>query len=413
MCPTCGTHFVFSHVRKVDLCMIYTIDPTSDEPIMLINKHIGFDETDGMGIDGALFQTELLQLDRLGKKRIQIWINSPGGIVLDGYNIVSAILKTQTPVDTINVGIAASIAGVIFMAGRKRIMMDYSKFMTHPTSGSEDKKSSDAISSSLVSIMAAKSSISESDMKFLMDRTTWLNAAECFSKGFCTEIEVTREANVKRMPVSDAKAMWKESSLILNSILNNSQNNNTMSLTKVTMRLKLNDSAPETDIVAAIDSIENRAITAEGKVTELTTEIQNKEKTSKKDMDKLKADMDDLQAKLDAKKKEFDDCKAKLDAMETDKKTAEENAATEKAKNMVEGFAKAGRIKNDASTILKWTNLAKANFDETKLMIEELPLNKVADKITIGVPNKLEAGALPTTALGLAVKNKLKREGKA
>jgi len=105
--------------------MIYCIDQNSDEPIMLINTHIGFDEADGMGIDGALFQKELLFLDTLGKKRIQVWINCVGGIVMDGYNIGSAILKTKTPVDTYNVGIAASIAGVLFMCGRNRVMMDY------------------------------------------------------------------------------------------------------------------------------------------------------------------------------------------------------------------------------------------------------------------------------------------------
>ena len=51
--------------------MIYCIDPTADEPIFLINKHIGYDKDDGMGIDGSIFQQELLQMDSLGKKRIQ------------------------------------------------------------------------------------------------------------------------------------------------------------------------------------------------------------------------------------------------------------------------------------------------------------------------------------------------------
>ena len=59
---------------------------------MLINTHIGFDETDGMGVDGAQFQRELLYLDSLGKKRIQVWINSIGGSVMEGYNIELAIL---------------------------------------------------------------------------------------------------------------------------------------------------------------------------------------------------------------------------------------------------------------------------------------------------------------------------------
>ena len=107
----------------------YTIDAESDEPIMLINKHIGYDESDGMGIDGAEFERELMTLDTMKKKRIQVWINSPGGMVLDGWSIYNSILKTKTKVDTYCVGIAASIAGVIFQAGRERNMADYGILM--------------------------------------------------------------------------------------------------------------------------------------------------------------------------------------------------------------------------------------------------------------------------------------------
>ncbi len=89
---------------------IYTIDVESDEPIMLINKHIGNDDQLGQGIDGSIFQAELLRLDTMGKKRIQVWISSEGGIVMDGYKIYNAILKSKTKVDTYNVGICASIA---------------------------------------------------------------------------------------------------------------------------------------------------------------------------------------------------------------------------------------------------------------------------------------------------------------
>ena len=96
--------------------------------------------------------------------------------------------------------------------------------------------------------------------------------------------------------------------------------------------------------------------------------------------------------------------------METDKKAADDKLQEEKAKNMVEGFAKAGRIKNEATVMLKWTNLAKSDFDGTKAMIEELPLNKAA--VVIPTENVIPEGSLPTTAMGLAVRNKLARQGK-
>lgn len=386
---------------------MYTVDINSDEPIMLINKHIGFDSEDGMGIDGSLFQHELLQLDSMGKKRIQVWINSPGGVVLDGYNIFNAILKSSTPVDTYNCGIAASIAGVIFMAGRKRVMADYASLMVHPPSGSSDKKSMDAISDSLTKMLSAKSNCSETDVKYLMDRTTWMNSAECFAKGFCTDIEVTSESNKKRMPVTNVMEMWR----VANSINNfSNKNENKMSMTKITMKLGLNDAATEDNVISEIKKIEDRAYAAETATIAAEKSLSDIENAAKK----IKADADielgKVKNELAEKITAFDKVKAEYDAMLTDKLAAEEVAKEIMAKNMVEGYAKAGRIKNEASVILKWATLAKNDFEGTEGLIKELPLNKSA--VVIATENKLGEGEIPTSAMGLAVKNKLKREGK-
>lgn len=385
---------------------MYTVDINSDEPIMLINKHIGFDGEDGMGIDGSLFQQELLQLDSMGKKRIQVWINSPGGVVLDGYNIFNAILKSNTPVDTYNVGIAASIAGVIFMAGRKRIMADYSSLMIHPPHGGDDRKQMDAIGGSLTTMLAAKSNCSEVDVKYLMDRTTWLNAAECFAKGFCTDIEITADSNKKRMPLTtNVMEMWK----VANSI-NNFKNNNSNSMTKITMKLGLNDAATEDNVITAIKGIEDKAYAADVAKIDAENKLTAVENAAKKTKADYEEEMDKMKKEMDSKKSAFDKLTCEYNAMVEDKVVAENAAKKVQAENMVDGFAKAGRIKNEAGIKLKWVNKAIENFEDTKSMIEDLPLSKEA--ITVVVENKLGDGELSTSAMALAVKNKLRREGK-
>lgn len=387
---------------------MYTVDINSDEPIMLLNKHIGFDSEDGMGIDGSLFQQELLQLDSMGKKRIVVWINSPGGNVMDGYNIFSAISKTKTPVDTYNCGVAASIAGVIFMAGRKRTMADYASLMIHPPSGSSDKKAMESFRASLITALSANANVSEDEVGYLMDRTTWLNAAECFAKGFCNEIEATSEQNKKRMKqASDVKAMFA----ISNSIKGfTTITNKSIVMTKVTMKLGLNDAATEDNVVSAIKEIEDKAynaevakIAAENKVKE----IENATKAEKEDLAKKLKEAEDAKATVNAN---YDKLKAEYDAMVTDKLAAEKATLEVKAKNMVEGYAKAGRIKNEASVILKWTNKAVENYEETEELIKDLPLSKEAPKLEIA--NQLKEGELPTSTIGLMVKNRQKREGK-
>ena len=74
----------------------YCVNPNDEEPIMLINKHIGFDEAKGQGIIGSEFQKELLFLDSLGKKRIKIYMSTLGGSVLEGQLIYNSILKSVT-----------------------------------------------------------------------------------------------------------------------------------------------------------------------------------------------------------------------------------------------------------------------------------------------------------------------------
>lgn len=354
---------------------MYCIDPNADEPIMLLDRHIGFDSEDGMGIDGAAFAAELLQLDTMGKKSIQVYINCPGGSVMDGMNIYNAILKSKTPVDTHNVGIAASMGGVCFMAGRKRIMSDYASLMMHNPSGSDDKKVMDSMRDSVTTMLAAKSSLTSDAVGYLMEKTSWLNSAECFAKGFATEIAVTSDHNKKRMPaMASARELW--------GVANNIFKNENTNMKKVTAKLKLIDGASEDQILDAVTSIEN-------KLNEVTN-------SAKAEADKLRADLKVAQDSVTA-------IQNKLDAAELTLKTTKDAAAgaataalETEAETMVTAFAKVGRIKNDAGTIATWKALAINDMAGTKKIIEDLPLNKVANKVETetGVDEKFKGTAV-------------------
>ncbi len=422
--------------------MIYTVDPLADEPIMLLNKHIGFDEEDGQGIDGSLFQQELLQLDQMGKRAIQVWINCPGGSVVEGYNIYNAILKSKTPVDTYNVGVAASMGGVVFMAGRKRKMADYALLMIHPPSGGENKKVLDAMAGSLVKMISAKSHTPETDVRFLMESTSWLTASECMARGFCTEIEATKEANSIR--VTDVRTMWKQSTRIVNSILSkpaqsitkNTSKNTVM--TKVTMKLGLVEAASEDNIIDAIKGIENRAYTAETRLIQMENETARKLKEvqdkATADIAAAKKEIEDAQAETEAvlaeKEKvsrelvqvksaltkldgDLKNITAKYEEMEAEKLAAIEAEKETKAKGLIESHVRTGRLKNDAKVIQKWVNLAKEDYEGTREMIEAIPLSVKAPVIQTDLPGATNTPEkMETSAMSLAVRNKLKREGK-
>lgn len=325
---------------------MYVIDYNADEPIMLLNKHIGVDSEDGQGIDGALFQEELLRLDNMGKKRIQVWINCPGGSIVDGMNIVNAILKSKTPVDTYNVGIAASMGGCVFMAGRKRYMADYAKLMVHNPSGATGEMY-DSFKDALVTMMT-KCNLPAPQLSYLMDKTTWMDSAECFEHGMATDIEVTSQSNKKW--VGTASAMWKDANLIINNIFK--ENN----MKKVTAKLKLVETANEDAIVESIEAIQNNLTEKESELSEARN-------------------------KVAALEQEVAAEKAKNESLET---TIADNAAseaTEKATAMVTNMVKVGKIKNEAPVIEKWVKLAEKDLTGTQQMLEDLPINKVANKI--------------------------------
>jgi ATP-dependent protease ClpP protease subunit len=392
---------------------IYTVDPGADEPIMLINNHIGFDSEDGMGIDGAQFQNELLTLDGMGKKAIQVWINSPGGSVMDGYNIYTAILKSKTKVDTHCTGMAASIAGVIFQAGRNRIMSDYGFLMYHNPKGPSDRKLIDMMTDSIAK-MTARSGKTEADILKMMNKETFISSDEALEYGLCDSIEVSSESNKKRLnSETPVKAFYKEAQLVLNNIFNTNQNQNTMAFPKVANRLSLNTEASEDAIVNAIDRIENKA-------KEDKDSYEAKEKDLKDKMDKLKAEMEDLKKSKkdadDAKDKAEKDCKdakEEVDKVKAEKKDAEDKGKEEEAKNYVSAYVKAGKIKNEAEAIKGWHALYVADPVFCKKQLESITLNKIGVKIETSAGETNENALTMVAAKAMAdVRNRLEASAK-
>ncbi|MDX1917548.1 MAG: ATP-dependent Clp protease proteolytic subunit [Candidatus Caenarcaniphilales bacterium] len=79
------------------------------------------------------------------EKQITIYINSPGGSVMDGLAIYDTMQYLRSPVSTICIGEAASMASVLLLAGRvgKRFALKNSRIMIHQGSGRTRGQASD------------------------------------------------------------------------------------------------------------------------------------------------------------------------------------------------------------------------------------------------------------------------------
>ncbi len=78
-------------------------------------------------------------------KDINIYINSPGGVVTAGMAIYDTMQFLRTPVTTICVGQAASMAAVLLAAGAKgkRFALPNSRIMIHQPSGGAQGQATD------------------------------------------------------------------------------------------------------------------------------------------------------------------------------------------------------------------------------------------------------------------------------
>jgi ATP-dependent Clp protease protease subunit len=81
---------------------------------------------------------QLLFLDAEDPERdISLYINSPGGVITSGLAIYDTMQYVRSPVSTICIGMAASMAAVLLAAGApgKRFALPHSRIMIHQGSG--------------------------------------------------------------------------------------------------------------------------------------------------------------------------------------------------------------------------------------------------------------------------------------
>lgn len=354
---------------------MYVIDASADEPIMLIDRHIGYIEADGPGIDGAEFARELMWLDGMGKKVINIWINSPGGVVMDGYSIYNAMLASKAKVNTKNVGIAASIAAVLFQAGRERVMCDYGVLMYHDPFDSKDGSDAPAaMRDSIITMICSRSGMSPDQCSAMMKRETFMNAEEALNLKLCDRIEASSDFNKKRMTAvaveNNAHGYYKHAGAFLNQLIKIEPV--MPDLSKIANKLKLVPAANEDAIIEGIVQIENRANTAESQLAAVRTQLTERDT-------------------------KITDLTNQLNLLKAEKENAETAAKKVAAKDLVNGFVKIGVIKNDAETVSKWIDRATADFEGTKGLLESIPVNKTAKKIetsaTADVADQLDNAA--------------------
>ncbi|ODV95499.1 hypothetical protein PACTADRAFT_50215 [Pachysolen tannophilus NRRL Y-2460] len=157
----------------------------------------------------TVITAQLLYLEsQSSSKPIHLYINSPGGSISSGLAIYDTIQYIKSPVSTVCLGQACSMASLLLCSGKrgKRLILPNSMIMIHQPSGGFKGQASD-IEIHANHILNTKKKICSIYMKHmkeglnsdkiseLLERDRFLNAQEAVDLGLADKVLVTRQAN--------------------------------------------------------------------------------------------------------------------------------------------------------------------------------------------------------------------------
>lgn len=133
------------------------------------------------------------------KKPIKLYLNTPGGSVYDGLAIIDTINFIEPDVETIGIGLQASMGAMLLSSGTKgkRYILPNSRVMIHqPSSGTEGKITDQEIAlkegiylkKRLAEIFAKNTGKDFKQVEKDMDRDNWMSAEEALKYGIVDKV---------------------------------------------------------------------------------------------------------------------------------------------------------------------------------------------------------------------------------
>ena len=147
-----------------------------------------------------LIVAQLLYLNSEDPKRpINMYINSPGGVIYAGLAIYDAMQMISAPVSTVAVGVTASMATALLTAGAKgkRYALPHATIHMHPAGGGAQGYTEDVriafreqerIQTQLFHLVGKHTGHSWKEIEEYFSRDRFMNAVEAQTYGFVDEV---------------------------------------------------------------------------------------------------------------------------------------------------------------------------------------------------------------------------------
>ena len=186
----------------------YNFKQTDTDPAVLSI----FDDIGAFGVSAKSFLNDLASAQG---DSVRVEINSPGGDVFAGLAIYNGLRNSGKKVNVRVLGLAASAASLVAMAGDTIEMPENSFMMVHnpwgfAMGGASDMRDTadmlDKLGVSLASTYAKRTGKSAEEITALLDAETWMSAAEAVDAGFATavisEVPVKAAFDLDRLPAN-------------------------------------------------------------------------------------------------------------------------------------------------------------------------------------------------------------------
>lgn len=142
---------------------------------------------------------QLLYLSSTDNRDINLYINSPGGSVIDGLGVIDTINFIPCDVTTTCVGMAASMGAVLLSCGAKgkRLVLPHSRVMIHQVSSGMSGVSKDLeieleqtlrCKKDLYNILSEKTGKTYEQIEKDCDRNFWLIGQEAVEYGIADKV---------------------------------------------------------------------------------------------------------------------------------------------------------------------------------------------------------------------------------
>ena len=152
---------------------------------------------DDIGAYGVSAKSFLNDLRTVTPDEVDVEINSPGGDVFAGLAIYNGLRASGKKINVKVLGLAASAASLVAMAGDTIEMPENAFMMIHnpwgfAMGGADEMRNTadvlDKIGTGLVSTYAKRTGKTDQEITALLDAETWMTAQEAVDAGFATSV---------------------------------------------------------------------------------------------------------------------------------------------------------------------------------------------------------------------------------